>query len=58
MHVADLKAGALAVQTARAQRRQPALVRELRQRVGLVDHLRQLAAPEEEVDRAAETTCC
>ena len=53
VHVADLEARPLAVQAARAQGRQPPLVRELAQRVGLVDHLRQLAAAEEEVDRAA-----
>jgi hypothetical protein len=54
VHVANLEAGALAVQSARTQRRQPALVGQLRQRVGLVHHLRQLAAPEEELDRAAD----
>jgi hypothetical protein len=54
MHVANLKTGALAVQSARTQRRQPALVGQLRQRIGLVHHLRKLAAPEEELDRAAD----
>ena len=51
VHVADLEAGPLAVQAAGAQGRQPPLVREHRQRVGLVDHLRQLAAAEEVLDR-------
>ena len=48
--VADLEAGPLAVQAAGAQGREPPLVREHRQRVGLVDHLRQLAAAEEVLD--------
>ena len=42
MHVAHLEAGALARQTARPQRREAALVRHFRQRVGLVHELRQL----------------
>ena len=37
--VAHLEAGALSVETARAERREATLVRELRERVGLVDHL-------------------
>ena len=49
--VADLEAGPLAVQPAGAQGRKPPLVREHRQRVGLVDHLRKLAAAEEILDR-------
>ena len=52
--VADLEAGPLAVQAARAQGREPPLVGELRQRVGLVDDLRQLAAAEEVLDRRAD----
>ena len=51
VHVADLEAGPLAVQAARPEGREPPLVRELRQRVGLVDDLRQLAAAEEVLDR-------
>ena len=51
MHVAHLEAGPLAVQAARPEGRQPPLVRQLRQRVGLVDDLRQLAAAEEVLDR-------
>src|SRR5476651_601269 len=47
MHVAHLEAGALAGQTARAKRRQPALVGDFRQRVGLVHELRQLRRAEE-----------
>ena len=50
VHVADFETGALAIQTARAQRRQTPLVREHRQRVGLADDLRQLAAAEEIFD--------
>ncbi len=53
VHVAHLEAGPLAVQAARAERRETALVDEHRERVGLVDDLRQLAATEEEVDGAA-----
>ena len=51
MHVADFEAGTLAVQTARAQRRQPSFVRQHRQRIGLVHDLRQFAAAEEVFDR-------
>src|SRR4029078_1113974 len=54
VHVAHLEARALAVQTARAERVKTAFVRELRERVRLVDDLRQLAATEEEIDRAAD----
>ena len=54
MHVAHFEARALAVQAAGPKGRQTALVRELAQRIGLIDHLRQLAATEEEVDRAAD----
>ena len=42
MHVAHLEAGALARQTAGAERREAALVRDLGQRVGLVHELREL----------------
>ena len=52
--VADLEAGPLAVQAARAEGREPPLVGELGQRVGLVDDLRQLAAAEEVLDRRAD----
>ena len=47
VHVAHLEAGALAGQTARPKRREAALVRDLRQRVGLVHELRQLRGAEE-----------
>jgi hypothetical protein len=50
VHVADLEAGALAGQTARPERRQATLVRDLGQRVGLVHELRQLRAAEELLD--------
>ena len=51
MHVAHLEAGALARQAAGSERRDAALVRDLRQRVGLVHELRQLAGTEELLDR-------
>ena len=51
VHVADLEAGPLAVQAAGPQGRKPPLVRQHRQRVRLVDHLRELAAAEEILDR-------
>ena len=47
VHVAHLEAGALARQAARAKRRETALVRDLRQRVGLVHELRELRGTEE-----------
>ena len=47
MHVAHLEAGALAGQTARAKRREAALVGDFRQRIGLVHELRQLRGAEE-----------
>ena len=47
MHVSHLEAGAVAVQTARAEGREAALVRQLSQRVDLVHELGKLAATEE-----------
>ena len=47
VHVADFEARALTRQTARAERRETALVRDLGQRVGLVHELRQLRGAEE-----------
>jgi hypothetical protein len=47
VHVAHLEARALAGQTARPERREAALVRDFRQRVGLVHELRQLRGAEE-----------
>jgi len=52
--VADLEAGAVAAQTARAQRREPPLVRDLGERVRLVHELGKLAAAEEVADHAGE----
>jgi hypothetical protein len=49
--VADLHAGAVTGETARAQRRQATLVRQAGQRVVLVHELRQLAGAEELLDR-------
>ena len=47
MHVAHLEARALAREAARAQRREPPLVRDLGQRVGLVHELGELRGAEE-----------
>ena len=47
VHVAHLEAGALAGQTARAERREAALVGDLGERVGLVHELRELRGAEE-----------
>ena len=51
MHVADLEPGALAGEAAWPQRRESALVRNLRQRVRLIHELRELRRPEEFADR-------
>ncbi len=51
VHVADFEARALARQTARAQCGNAALVRDFRQRVGLVHELRQLRRAEELANR-------
>ena len=50
MNVADLETGALASQAARPQRREPALVRDLGERVGLIHELRELRRAEELLD--------
>ncbi len=47
VHVAHLEAGPLARQAARPERREPALVRDLGERVGLVHELRELRGAEE-----------
>ena len=54
MDVAHLEAGALAGQTARSERREPPLVGDLRQRVGLVHELRELAGAEELLDHRGD----
>ena len=51
VHVADVEAGALAREAARAKGRQAALGGQLGERVGLVHELRQLAAAEELLHR-------
>ena len=51
VHVAHLEPGALTRQTARPERRETPLVRDLGERVGLVHELRQLRAAEELADR-------
>ena len=51
VHVTDFKARALARQAARAQCRNTTLVRDFRQRVGLVHELRQLRRTEELANR-------
>ncbi len=53
VHVAHLEAGALAGQAARSKRRQPALVGDLGQRVGLVHELRELRGAEELAHRSS-----
>ena len=50
VHVAHLEARALAGETARPEGREAALVRDLRERVGLVHELRELARAEELLD--------
>ncbi len=50
VHVADLEPGALAGEAARAEGREPALVGQAGERVGLVHELRQLRGPEELLD--------
>ena len=54
VHVANLEARSLAVEAAGAEGREASLVHEHRQRVRLVDDLREFAAAEEEVDGAAD----
>ena len=56
MHVTDLEAGAVTGQTTGAERRQPALVGQTGQRVGLVHELRQLRGAEELLDRRDDGT--
>ncbi len=51
VHVADFEAGALTGQTTGPKGRQAALVRDLRERVGLVHELRELRGAEELADR-------
>jgi len=51
VHVTDLEAGALTAQATRAEGRQTPLVRQARERVGLVHELAELAGAEELLDR-------
>ena len=51
VHVAHFKSGALARQAARSKSRETPLVRDLRQRIGLIHELRQLRRSEELADR-------
>ena len=51
VNVTDVEPGTLAAQPAGAEGAQPALVRQLAERVGLVHELGQLAGPEELLDR-------
>ena len=53
MHVAHLEAGALARETARPERRETPLVRDLRQRIGLIHELRELRGAEELAHRGS-----
>ena len=50
VHVADFEAGALARQTARSERRQTTLVRQLGERIRLIHELRQLRRSEERLN--------
>ena len=54
MHVADFKAGALARQTARSKGRKAALMRDFRQRVGLIHELRELRGTKELAHRSRD----
>ena len=56
VHVAHVEPGALAGQSAWTKRRQASLVSQLGERVGLVHELRQLAGPEELLDRRDDRT--
>ena len=51
MNVTNLKAGALTGQTTRSKGGETALMRDLRQWIGLIHELRQLAGPEEFANR-------
>ena len=51
VHVADFESGALTRQTARPKGGETALVRDLRERVGLIHELRELRGAEELADR-------
>src|SRR5438445_9632021 len=51
MDVADFESRALARQTARPERRESPLVRDLREWIGLIHELRQLRRPEELANR-------
>ena len=50
MHVADFESGALARQTARSESRETPFMRDLRERIGLIHELRELARSEEFAD--------
>ena len=54
--IADFEACALTGETARAEGRETALMRELRQRVVLVHELRELGGTEEFLDRSDDRT--
>ena len=54
VHVAHFEAGALARQTARSERRQTTLVRQLGERIRLIHELRQLRRTEERLDHRAD----
>src|ERR1700674_1279622 len=55
MHVADFESGAIAAQPAGPEGREPALVRQLRERIRLVHELRELRAAEEIANDRAES---
>ena len=51
MYVANFETSSLSIQSARPQSRESPFMREHRQRIRLVDHLRQLTSPEKVLDR-------
>ncbi len=55
VNVTDFEAGSLPVEAARAERRQPAFVGQHRERIGLVNNLREFASAEEVLNRCRDT---
>ena len=54
VHVANFEASPLAIESARAERREPTLVRQHRERIGLIDNLRELTAAEKVFDGSGD----
>jgi hypothetical protein len=55
MHVTNFEAGALTAQTAWSQRGDTTLVRDLAERVGLIEELRQLGSTEKRINNRAQS---